>query len=294
MATEAAAQATLLALSWTPTLRPTTTPVPPTSTLTPTLPPPTSTSDPLEAALTAARSFTGSNADWQTVYPDGVQHTFDDGVPMVLVPAGSFTIGANPEREDERNGGVITFDEPFWIDVTEVTQADFERLGGVKANANLFDGDQRPVEQITWFEARDFCARRGARLPTEAEWEYAARGPAEWRYPWGDEWNERNAVWNRDVWQGTANVGGIPAGRSWVGAFDQSGNVLEWTSSLYLPYNSTEDREADTGNSTSVLRVLRGGSWYLSITGSLRAGYRGWNSPDSWFNDFGFRCARSS
>jgi formylglycine-generating enzyme required for sulfatase activity len=259
-------------------------PIPPTATPTP---------DPLQAALIAARSFTGSNADWQALYPDGFRYTFEDGVPMVLVPAGSFTIGANPQQDDERGSGVITFSEPFWIDLTEVTQADFERLGGEAANESYFTGDDRPVEQITWFEARDFCARRGARLPTEAEWEYAARGPAEWDYPWGAAWNASNAVWNRSSSQGTANVGSIPAGRSWVGAFDLSGNVWEWTSSLYLPYDSTEDREADTGARTDVLRVLRGGSWgNYSVV--LRSANRNRFNPDNRFYNFGFRCARSS
>ncbi len=289
MATEAAAQATLLALSWTPTLRPTNTPVPPTSTFTPTLTP---TSDPLEAALTTARSFTGSNTDWQALYRDGFQYTFEDDVTMVLVPAGSFTIGANPQADDERNGSVITFNEPFWIDLTEVTQVDFERLGGEAVRASSFTGTNRPVERITWFEARDFCARRGARLPTEEEWEYAARGPAAWDYPWGDTWNASNAVWNRSISQGTANVGSIAAGRSWVGAFDLSGNVWEWASSLYLPYSSTENREADTGNSTNVLRVLRGGSWVNNNADDLRAGDRNGFNPDSGISSIGFRCAR--
>lgn len=291
MATEAAAQATLLALSWTPPARPTETPVPPTFTLTPTLPP--LTPDLLEAALDAARSFTGGTANWQALYPDGFQYTFEDGVTMVLVPAGSFTIGANPQQDDERNGSVITFNEPFWMDLTEVTQADFERLSGEKAEPNAFAGDQRPIENITWFEARDFCALRGARLPTEAEWEYAARGPAEWQYPWG-EWNENNAVWNRSNEQGTADVGSIPAGASWVGALDMSGNVWEWVSSLYLPYDSTEDREVDTGDRTNVSRVLRGGSWYLFNPGFLRSGIRYGFIPDYWNGFGGFRCARDA
>jgi formylglycine-generating enzyme required for sulfatase activity len=304
-ATEAAARATLLALSWTPSNTPTPTPTntaTPTPTLTATWTPTniptltmtsTPTPDPLQAALDTARAFTGSNADWQTLYPDGFQHRFDDGVPMVLVPVGSFTIGANPKYDSEKNGNLIRFDAPFWIDLTEVTQADFTRLGGKAASASRFVGDQRPVEQITWFEARDFCAKRGARLPTEAEWEYAARGPSQWEYPWGDTWDANNAVWNRSGSQGTANVGSIPAGRSWVGALDMSGNVWEWVSSLYLPYNSQENREADTGNRTDVRRVLRGGSWY-DYSDVLHAGNRYGVNPDFRNNNFGFRCARSS
>ena len=228
-----------------------------------------------------------SNEQWETV-----ERKFE-GVTMVLVPAGSFTIGANPQQDDERNGSLIRFDEPFWIDQTEVTQADFERLGGVKANANGFDGEQRPVERITWFEARDFCALRGARLPTEAEWEYAARGPDDLVYPWGNDWNPDNAVWDGNSNSETANVGSIPAGRSWVGAFDLSGNVWEWVSSLYLPYNSQEDREADTGNRTDVPRVVRGGSWAGSdpyLRGASRYGV----NAGGVSNGIGFRCARSS
>jgi iron(II)-dependent oxidoreductase len=302
MATEAAAQATLLALSWTPTLRPTNTPVPPTSTLTPTLPPPTSTSDPLEAALTAARSFTGSNADWQTVYPDGVQHTFDDGVAMMLVPAGCFEIGNDPNGrywDGSRliigvpSGGRQCFDAPFWIDQTEVTQEQFTRLGGVKANANRSSGAARPVDRITWFEARDFCARRGGRLPTEAEWEYAARGPDALLYPWGDEFIAANVVNGANSNGETANVMSRPAGASWVGAHDMSGNLREWTSSLYrdYPYNPSDGRE-DQDNRRDV-RVVRGGS-FGDYSGGLRAANRLVGDPSLVLRGFGFRCTRSS
>jgi formylglycine-generating enzyme required for sulfatase activity len=269
---------TVTATRWTNTPTPTYTPTP----------------EPLQAALDAASMFRGSNADWQALYPDGFQHTFDDGVVMVLVPAGSYMIGANPQGDDERNGSVITFDAPFWIDLTEVTQADFERLGGIAARVTYFSGDQRPVEQITWFEAHDFCALRGARLPTEAEWEYAARGPDEWIYPWGDTWNASKAVWTRSSSQGTAGVGSIPAGRSWVGAFDLSGNVWEWVSSLYLPYNTREDREADTGDRTDVRRAVRGGSWLSLDWEFLRAGYRNGFNPSDLDVNLGFRCTRSN
>ncbi|MCA9906127.1 MAG: formylglycine-generating enzyme family protein, partial [Anaerolineae bacterium] len=238
-------------------------------------------------------TFSGSNLDWQAFYPDGFQHTFDDGVPMVLVPAGRFMMGSNDGDSDERPVHEQLIDEPFWIDLTEVTQADFERLLGTEANPSYFDGDQRPVESITWFEARDFCALRGARLPTEREWEYAARGPAGWDYPWWDSRKTSNAVWGRSSDQGTANVRSISAGRSWVGAYDLSGNVWEWVSSLYLPYDSAEDREADTGNRTDILRVLRGGS-FASSERNLRSANRGRPVPGFDVINFGFRCARSS
>ncbi len=268
----------------------------PTPTLTPTPVPTLPTSDPsLQAALSAARSFTGSNADWQALYPNGFQHTFEDGVTMVLVPAGCFMMGSRDGGIDELPVHEQCFDEPFWIDLTEMTQADFERLAGRKANPNWFDGDQRPVDQITWFEARDFCALRAARLPTEREWEYAARGPNALVHPWGSEFPENIqgfAVFNQGE---TADVGvGIrDEGRSWVGAYDLSGNVSEWVSSLYLSYTSLEDREADTGIRLDVSRVQRGGSWSDDYAGNLRSALRNWSSPDGRGGYGGFRCARS-
>ncbi len=288
------------------TLTPTDTPTP-TFTLTPTLtltpsntptftltPSNTPTPNPVDVALERARTFGGSNDDWKALYPAGFTQAFD-GVPMALVPAGCFTIGANPKEDDEQNGNQICFDQPFWLDLTETTRADFDRLGGVKAQGNGFDGARHPVENITWFEARDFCAQRGARLPTEAEWEYAARGPDDWDYPWGDAWDAAKAVWNRSSNQGTADVGSIAAGASWVGAQDMSGNVWEWTGSLYqsYPYRADDGREADSGDRTDVQRVLRGGSWNFNDPYLLRAALRDWYYPVDWSSYLGFRCARS-
>lgn len=215
-----------------------------------------------------------------------------DAVTMVLVPAGCFMMGSDSGESDEKPVHEVCFDQPFWIDQTEVTQAQFKNLGGRAEKASSFTGDNRPVEQITWFEARDFCAQRNARLPTEAEWEYAARGPDGLSYPWGNTFVADNAVYSGNSNSQTANVGSHPGGVSWVGALDMSGNVREWMSSLYKPYPHKPDDGRESTSDTNSSRVLRGGSWW-GINGNLRAANRGWGTPDYW-NDFdGFRCARS-
>ncbi len=252
---------------------------------------PSPTRDTLQAAYAqaAAYDYQQGNDAWTPVV-----HTFDDGVPMALVPPGCFSMGSDTSATDEQPVSEQCFDEPFWIDQTEVTQADFERIGGARSGLDGFDGDQRPVEKINWFEARDFCGYRGGRLPAEREWEYAARGPDGWEYAWGNTWDENAVVWKDNADKQTATVGSRPEGASWVGALDLSGNVYEWMNSLYLPYDSAEDREADTGNLTSVFRVLRGGSWVSNDPAFLRAPTRQSDRPDSRLDDIGFRCVRSS
>lgn len=254
-------------------------------------PTPSPTPDTLQAAYAqaAAYDYQQGNEAWTPLV-----HTFEDGVPMVLVPPGCFSMGSDTSATDEQPVTPQCFDAPFWIDQTEVTQADFERIGGARSSLDEFDGAQRPVESINWFEARDFCVYRGGRLPAEREWEYAARGPDGWEYAWGNTWDENAAVWKDNANSQTAPVGSRPEGASWVGALDLSGNVYEWLNSIYLPYDSPEDREADTGNRTDVFRVLRGGSWVSNDAAFLRGATRQADRPDSRINDTGFRCVRSS
>ncbi|MDZ4766261.1 MAG: formylglycine-generating enzyme family protein, partial [Chloroflexota bacterium] len=289
MATEAAAYATLLALSWTP--MPMFTP-PPTATL-PLTPRPTAT---LTVAPTPDRASglvaVTRNDAWTPII-----RAFE-GVDMALVPVGCFMMGST-EYPNEQPVHEVCFDAPFWIDVTEVTQFQFRAFGGVAANDSSFTGDQRPVESITWFEAYAYCVnQRGMRLPSEAEWEYAARGVESWVYPWGDSFSAENVVYNRSSSDGTADVGSRPAGASWVGALDLSGNVWEWVNTIYnqdrfpYPYDQSDGRETYSDNRTDA-RVLRGGSWDFTNTGGLRAPNRVRSSPDGGFYNSGFRCSAS-
>ncbi|MEO8391828.1 MAG: formylglycine-generating enzyme family protein [Chloroflexota bacterium] len=213
-------------------------------------------------------------------------------VEMVLVPKGCFSMG-NASDASIGDGGQQCFEASFWIDKTEVTQGDFQRLGGQQVTPSQFSGDRQPVENVTWFEARDFCVKRGARLPTEREWEYAARGPNSLIYPWGPDWKTDNVVWDSNANKQTADVGSRPEGASWVGALDMAGNVWEWTNSLEkpYPYNAGDGRE-DPNNNTDT-RALRGGAWNYSNPNYFRASFRNLNPPDVAHNDLGFRCARS-
>jgi formylglycine-generating enzyme required for sulfatase activity len=244
-----------------------------------------------------------------------------DGVEMALVPAGCFEMGSTDEQVDDalrqcevlRGGGNCKrswyqdeqplakqcFDEPFWIDVYEVTNVQYGSFG-------KWSDDELPRENVNWADAVAHCESRGARLPTEAEWEYAARGPDGLVFPWGDAYKgllvnscdrscEFNLIGTRvdDGYANTALVGSYSGGASWVGAMDMSGNVWEWTSSIYMdyPYSATDGREVDGIIDSDSRRVLRGGSWFHSGLDLLRSAARYEVSPDYIDYVLGFRCA---
>jgi tetratricopeptide (TPR) repeat protein len=248
-------------------IEPTTAPTP-----TPTLIPPTAMPTPIPLPIPQiAFSGLANNDEW-TPYTREF-----DGVKMALVPAGCFEMGST-DYEDEQPVHQQCFSEPFWIDVYEVTN---EQYGSYK----LWSGDNLPRVMVNWSEAVAHCESRGARLPTEAEWEYAARGPDGLIYPWGNEFVSDNVA--RVSSRGPSDVGSRPGDVSWAGAFDMSGNVWEWVNSLYrsYPYDATDGREASGDLDSSSDRVVHGGE-------GVRASMRGGTDPDAYSN-IGFRCARS-
>jgi formylglycine-generating enzyme required for sulfatase activity len=214
-----------------------------------------------------------------------------DGVRMVKVPAGCFNMG-DPEGEPFESPVTQVCLEQFWLDQTEITNEQFSRLGGTAETFSQWGDPQRPRETITWFEARDFCTQRDGRLPSEAEWEYAARGTRGVIYPWGNNFIGERALYGANASLATGDVGLRPAGASWVGALDMSGNVAEWVNTIFdeYPYNAADGRE-DSRDEISA-RVVRGGAW-SNAEQFLRASYRISHMPMTVAPDIGFRCARS-
>lgn len=265
-----------------PTPTPTDTPSPtPTTTLIPTNASPTATPDPLQAALALAQNFSGSNADWEPFVQDF------DGVEMMLVPAGCFMMGSENGDNDEKPVHEVCFNEPFWLDRYEVTNARYKSEG-------RFSGVDQPRDSVTWHEAQDFCEGRETRLPTEAEWEYAARGPDGLMYPWGNEFSSSHTIYSANSDGHTANIG-TALDISWIGAEDMSGNLREWVSDWYArEYDTDVSVVNPSGPTTGIQRVLKGGSWWHGDPDFLRGAARDWYYPDDRSELNGFRCARAT
>ncbi|HRE49487.1 MAG TPA: bifunctional serine/threonine-protein kinase/formylglycine-generating enzyme family protein [Aggregatilineales bacterium] len=227
------------------------------------------------------------NNDW---LPRG---SLFDGVEMVLVPAGCFQMGY-PDDAQTSPTSQVCFDQDYWIDRYEVTNEQFSRLNGAAVNRTSYpDQPFFPRVNISWFEARTFCLQRGGRLPTEAEWEYAARGPDNLLFPWGNDYGRSYLIANSPR---PSAVGSRPKGMSWVGAYDLSGNVWEWVNSILrpYPYDPTDGREG-LELRPGEERVARGGSYNFSSSIDLRGSSRNDIDPtrtDSVYG--GFRCVRGS
>jgi formylglycine-generating enzyme required for sulfatase activity len=228
----------------------------------------------------------------------------DDGAPMVRVPAGEFLMGTDVgEQEDEKPQHRVSL-SAFLIDAYEVTVSRYAKFLEAEDReppflwAQAIDGDHRdrPVIGVDWYDASAYCRWAHKRLPTEAEWEKAARGTDGRIYPWGNAPpTASRAKYGGATWKGYASlarVGSHAAGKSPYGVHDLAGNAWEWVADRYeANYYQSHGARDPKGPSIGPLRILRGGSWN-SEAPILRAANRSAYVPSAKRSDFGFRCAR--
>lgn len=215
------------------------------------------------------------NSDWTPVI------RLINGIEMCLVPPGCFMMGSEA-YENAQPVHQRCFDQPFWLGRYPVTNAQYAEAvkAGVCRPSSLADNErfnqpQQPVVKMNWHEAREFVEWKGMNLPTEAGWEYAARGPESRVWPWGNEFVADNLVYKGNSGGQTAVVGSRAGGAAWVGALDMSGNVWEWCLTKWR--DSYTERE-DNDPAGDVWRVLRGGSFSYSPYLSA-ASYRNLSAP---------------
>jgi formylglycine-generating enzyme required for sulfatase activity len=283
-----------------PTAPPTATALPsPTATPSPTPVPPTAT--PLPVVYSSVPPANPSLGD--------VWARPTDGMLMVYVPGGTFPMGADegdPDaREDELPQHAVTL-AGFWIDRTEVTNAQY--VAFLNERGNRGEGGRRfltmgqgycqirevdgvyqvggaaahPVVMVSWFGAAAYCEWAGGRLPTEAEWEYAARGPAGYTYPWGNDPPTCELARYGDCPRVPMAVASLPDGASWCGALDMAGNVWEWVADWFGRYPAGP-QENPTGPSSGHYPVMRGGGWH-SPRWELRTTFRLHDTAASSYN----------
>lgn len=247
---------------------------------------------------------------------------------LIHIPTGSFTMGSEQQKDEKPPHAVTVLD--FLLDDIEVTAGAYAECVASGActpadtdgycNAGKADRQNHPINCVDYSQAESYCRWRGGRLPTEAEWEYAARGSTNREYPWGaaqpsprllnacgsecvaaakirgQDWKSMYS--GDDGWPETAPVGSYPDGKSPFGALDMAGNVWEWVDgwhcdSGYKPGISTRSDEYKSGCRANA-RVLRGGSWFIVGPSSVRAALRLRYSPGGRSFVVGFRCARTN
>ena len=292
----------------------------PTKTMTMTLAPPTETgtSSPMptdadEKTETPTQTATRTPMPSETPTPEGLAPVITDtsGAEMMLVKESPFLMGYDAGNDDEKPAHIVSLDA-YYIDKHEVTNADYKACVDALAcelpKTTTFYVSvlhrNHPVVYVSWEKAIDFCEWRDARLPTEAEWEKAARGTESISYPWGNSFSKSalnycdldcEYSWAdksfRDHYTTTAPVGTYPRGESPYGTLDMAGNVAEWVADWYDNDYYKESPQANPfGAETGIYRVLRGGSWYNKKT-DVRTFQRSYLRPNVAYNYIGFRCA---
>lgn len=230
----------------------------------------------------------------------------DDGREMVQIPEGPFVMGSrdndsDPDEKPEHQAYL----KPYFVDLKEVGQSEYDRFAKMtrraKRRIEVFEGDpekllkpELPAIAVTWDDAEAYCKWAGKRLPTEAEWEKAARGEGRRKYPWGDEFvpGYANIDGSEDDFRYLAPPGSLEAGRSPYGLYDMAGNVGEWVADSYEEnfYQKSPYRDPK-GPDQGEQKVIRGGSW-RETKKNVRSSKRFQAKP--WRHDItvGFRCAK--
>ena len=178
--------------------------------------------------------------------------------------------------------------KPFFIDQTEVTFEAFHRFKPKFKYETMNSGE--PIRGVSWYEADAYCLSQKKRLPTEVEWEKAARGSDERLFVWGDQFNQVNANFGKQV----RSIGSLSSDTSVYGVSDLNGNVSEWTASWYNSYKNSEFKDTLYGEN---VKVIRGSSFHKMKHGLMKEfiilPYRNFAPPQGRFWDTGFRCAKS-
>ena len=237
-----------------------------------------------EISLMANDALAGKNAMFKVF-------VFSIPPGMVYVTGGTFQMGSNSES-DEKPIHTVTI-SGFFMDKTEVTQAEYRKVMG--KNLSKFSGcDDCPVERVSWHDANEYAKKVGKRLPTEAEWEYAARGGNKSKgYKYAGSKSIGSVAWySSNSGSKTHSVGQKQPNE--LGIYDMSGNVWEWCSDRYSDsYYRTSPKNDPQGPNSGSRRVLRGGSWNNNDN-NCRVANRNRNNPDNRNNNNGFRCVSSA
>lgn len=236
---------------------------------------------------------TATKTPWPTRAPTSAPV---EDANMVYVPGGEFTLGRDGGREDESPQQTIYVDG-FNIDVYPVTNAEyraFVEATGHRAPRHWKDGqippgkEDHPVVWVSWEDAAAYAAWAGKRLPSEIEWEKAARGTDGRLYPWGDVFDSARCNSREAELEDTSPVGAYPEGASPYGALDMCGNVWEWTADWYDAYRGSVYHLERYG---ATYKVLRGGSWFDGA-GDVMVVSRNSAKPTFMFSTIGFRCVK--
>ncbi len=225
---------------------------------------------------------------------------------MSLIPRGEFIMGSTDHADETPHNVVL---DAYYIDVYEASNKDYKEFmqaTGHPAPAYWDDprlnNPEQPVVGVNWYDASKFCEWKGKRLPTEAEWERAAKGPRGSHYPWGHKLDPQKANYGQNHGK-TMPVDSYANGASDYGVYNMAGNVFEWVSDWYDPnyyevspaLNPQGPGSGANFANQGAVKVLKGGSW-LAPASSLHTSHRFWNQPEnnSYGVGLGFRCAKSS